>query len=150
MENPEITPKKGSGHDVKQHIPKKNEKGVPQRVDFDDIDTEGVQKPENPTYRRMSPFGIHFKLPLETRLATILLLRVFFWTNFETLPNWKRIQKRATPIFGRITFRARGSLGWTNQKKQFNNKAPTEDLTRPGPLARRIYTNHSKILNLPG
>ena len=95
VENPEITPKKGSGHDVKQHIPKKSEKGVPQRVDFDDIDTEGVQKPENPTYRRMSPFGIHFKLPLETRLATILLLRAtFFGPVFETLPNWKRIQKR--------------------------------------------------------
>ncbi len=95
VENPEITPQKGSGHDVKQHIPKKSEKGVPQRVDFDDIDTEGVQKPENPTYRRMSPFGIHFKLPLESRLATILLLRAtFFGPDFETLENLKRIQKR--------------------------------------------------------
>ena len=94
VENPEITPKKLSGHDVKQHIPKKSEKGVPQRVDFD-IDTEGVQKPENPPYRRRSPFGIHFKLPLETRLATILLLRAaFFGPVFETLPNWERIQER--------------------------------------------------------
>ncbi len=48
----------------------------------------------------------------------------------------KEYKKGATPIFGRITFRARGSLGRTNQKKQFNNKAITEDLTRPGPLAR--------------
>ena len=77
-----MTQQKGSGDDVEETTPKKSETWVPQTIDVDDIDREGVQKQENPTYQKLTQFGINLGVVLAAKLATILLFGVFFRGRF--------------------------------------------------------------------